>query len=114
MARTPMLTRDRVPEPLRAAFDAETASSGGVVATGPGSVMIHSPEMRRRANHLVNYLRDESTLPKKIPPVNFPVIGVAKTVSSRITFSEKSRSILREEREWPRLKSRSRMILERS
>ena len=66
MARTPMVTRDRVPEHLRAAFDAETASSGGVVATGPGSVMINSPEMRRRANHLVNYLRDESTLPKKI------------------------------------------------
>jgi alkylhydroperoxidase family enzyme len=66
MARTPTLTRDQVPEPLRAAFDAETASSGGVVATGPGSVMINSPEMRRRANHLVNYLRDESTLPKKI------------------------------------------------
>src|SRR5712691_3617431 len=51
---------------------------------------------------------------KKSPPVNFPVIGVAKTVSFRITFSEKSRSILREEREWPRLKSRSRMILERA
>ena len=66
MARTPMVTRDRVPEHLRAAFDAETASSGGVVATGPGSVMINSPEMRRRANHLVNYLRNESTLPKKI------------------------------------------------
>jgi hypothetical protein len=61
-----MLTPDRVPEHLRAAFDAETASSGGVVTTGPGSVMINSPEMRRRANHLVNYLRDESTLPKKI------------------------------------------------
>jgi len=66
MARTPMVTRDQVPEPLRAAFDAETASSGGVVTTGPGSVMINSPEMRRRANSLVNYLRDESTLPKKI------------------------------------------------
>jgi 4-carboxymuconolactone decarboxylase len=66
MARTPILTRDQVPEPLRAAFDAETTSSGGVVATGPGSVMINSPEMRRRANHLVNYLRDASTLPKKI------------------------------------------------
>src|SRR3989442_3603338 len=66
MPRTPIVIRDRVPEPLRAAFEAETASSGGVVATGPGSVMINSPEMRRRANHLVNYLRDESTLPKKI------------------------------------------------
>ena len=66
MARTPMVTRDRVPEHLRAAFDAESASSGGVVATGPGSVMINSPEMRRRANHLADYLRNESTLPKKI------------------------------------------------
>jgi len=66
MARTPMMTRDRVPEQFRAAFDAETATSGGVIATGPGSVMINSPEMRRRANHLSNYLRSESTLPKKI------------------------------------------------
>ncbi len=66
MARTPVVTRDQVPEPLRAAFDAETAGSAGVVETGPGSVMIHSPEMRRRANALVNYLRDASTLPKKI------------------------------------------------
>jgi len=57
MARTPTVTRDQVPEPLRAAFDAETANSGGV-ATGPGAVMINSPEMRRRANHLVDYLRN--------------------------------------------------------
>jgi 4-carboxymuconolactone decarboxylase len=60
------VTRDRVPEPWRATFDAETATSGGVVATGPGSVMINSPEMRRRANHLADYLRNASTLPKKI------------------------------------------------
>ena len=66
MPRTPIVSRDQVPEPLRATFDAETASSGGVVASGPGSVMINSPEMRRRANHLVDYLRNESTLPKKI------------------------------------------------
>lgn len=66
MARTPVVTRDRVPEQFRAAFDAETASSGGVVTTGPGSVMINSPEMRRRANHLADYLRKESSLPKKI------------------------------------------------
>ena len=66
MARTPTVTREQVPEQLRSAFDAETTNSGGVVAGGPGSVMIHSPEMRRRANHLVNYLRDESSLPKQI------------------------------------------------
>ena len=66
MARTPIVTRDLVPAQLREAFDHETANSGGVVASGPGSVMINSPEMRRRANHLVNYLRDESSLPKRI------------------------------------------------
>ena len=70
MARTPTVTRDQVPEPLRAAFDAETAGSGGTIVGGPGSVMIHSPEMRHRANVLVTYLRDESSLSKKIqiPP----------------------------------------------
>jgi 4-carboxymuconolactone decarboxylase len=66
MARTPTVTRDQIPEQLRSAFDAETATSSGVIASGPGSVMINSPEMRRRANRLVNYLRDDSSLPKKI------------------------------------------------
>jgi 4-carboxymuconolactone decarboxylase len=66
MARTQTVTRDQVPEALRATFDAETANTGGVVTSGPGSVMINSPEMRRRANHLVNYLREESSLSKKV------------------------------------------------
>ena len=67
MARTTVVTRDQVPEQFRDAFDAETAASGGVLASGPGFAMINSPEMRRRANHLADYLRVESTaLPKKI------------------------------------------------
>ena len=66
MPRTPTVMRDQVPENLREALDAETADTNGVVTSGPGSVMIHSPEMRRRANALVNYLRDESSLPKKL------------------------------------------------
>lgn len=66
MARMPTLTRDQVPENLREAFDHETAGSGGVVASGPGSAMINSPEMRRRANNLVFYLREASVLPKKL------------------------------------------------
>ena len=65
MARTPIVTREQVSPALRDAFDAETAHTGGVVSEGPGSVMINSPEMRRRANHLVNYLRDESLLDKR-------------------------------------------------
>lgn len=53
MARLPVLTRDQAPGEFLEAFDAETANSGGVVDSGPGPVMIYSPEMRRRANHLV-------------------------------------------------------------
>ncbi len=66
MARTPTVTRDQVPEQFRDAFDAETSDNGGPIDNGPGSAMIHSPEMRRRANHLVHYLREESELPQKI------------------------------------------------
>ncbi len=53
MARTPNVTRDQVPEKYREAFDHEVALSGGPIESGPGSVMINSPEMRKRANHLV-------------------------------------------------------------
>ena len=66
MARTPTVTRDQVPEKYREAFDHETAINSGTIESGPGSVMIHSPEMRNRANHLVFYFRQESELPQKI------------------------------------------------
>ena len=76
MARTPIVTRDRVPEPLRAAFDAETASSGGVVATGPGSVMINSPEMRRRAAVKRSNVMPSSTLTCRAEyPSLVPILG---------------------------------------
>ncbi len=64
--RTPIVTRDQVPEQFRAVFDAETANSGGVVESGPGSAMINSPEMRSRCNQLSGYLRQESSIPKKL------------------------------------------------
>jgi hypothetical protein len=41
----------------------------------------------------VGAFEKSARFPKLLPPVNFPVIGVAKTVSSHITFSEKSRSL---------------------
>ena len=66
MARTPTVTRDQVPEKYREAFDHEVAISTGAIESGPGSVMINSPEMRKRANHLVFYFRQESELPQKI------------------------------------------------
>ena len=66
MARTPTVTRDRIPEKYREAFDHEVAISKNAMENGPGSVMINSPEMRKRANHLVFYFREESELPQNI------------------------------------------------
>ena len=66
MARLPNLTRDIVPTEFLEAFDEVTAESGGVITGGPGSITINSPEMARRRAYLTNYLRFESTFPKKI------------------------------------------------
>jgi 4-carboxymuconolactone decarboxylase len=66
MARVPIVKREQVPEQFREAFDAITAESGGVIASGPGSITINSPEMARRRNHLTSYLRYETTFPKRI------------------------------------------------
>jgi 4-carboxymuconolactone decarboxylase len=66
MARLPVVKRDQIPEQFREAFDEVTAESAGVIASGPGSITINSPEMARRRNHLTSYLRYETTFPKKI------------------------------------------------
>jgi len=66
MARLPNLTRNQVPEQFREAFDELTAEAGGVIATGPGSITIYSPEMARRRARLTGYLRYETTFPKRI------------------------------------------------
>lgn len=66
MARTPTVTRNQVPDQFKDAFDRVTADAGGMVAGGPGSVMINSPDMRERANNLVKYFREVSDLPQTI------------------------------------------------
>jgi 4-carboxymuconolactone decarboxylase len=66
MARVPAVTRESVPQNQREAFDAVVQSRGGVPRTGPGSIMLNSPEASRRASHLSDYLRRESTLPQNI------------------------------------------------
>ena len=64
MARLPAVTRDLIPEEFRDAYDELTAS--GRPLTGPYSITINSPEMARRRNHLTNYLRYETTFPRRI------------------------------------------------
>lgn len=65
MVRVPPVTRDMVPAKHQAAYDEMTAGLGASTS-GPTSIMLNSPEMARRGAHLREYLRDESSLAKKI------------------------------------------------
>jgi len=66
MGRLPLATRESVPEGQRAAFDEMVKGLGAVPRYGPGSVMIHVPKAHQWATLLNHYLREESSLPKKI------------------------------------------------
>lgn len=66
MARLPAATRDSVPADQRAIFDELTQVLGGVPPYGPNSVMIHVPAACQAATALNSYLRNVSSLPKKI------------------------------------------------
>src|SRR5919108_344469 len=66
VARLPLASRDSVPEDQRATFDEMIRELGSVPRYGPGSVMVHVPQAHRWATALNHYLRDESSLPKKI------------------------------------------------
>jgi 4-carboxymuconolactone decarboxylase len=66
VARLPLASRDSVPEDQRATFDEMIRELGSVPRYGPGSVMVHVPKAHKWATGLNHYLRDESSLPKKI------------------------------------------------
>jgi 4-carboxymuconolactone decarboxylase len=66
VARLPAASRESVPETQRDAFDEMVKGLGSVPRYGPGSVMIHVPNAHRWATGLNHYLRDESSLPKKV------------------------------------------------
>lgn len=65
MARLAPATRDSVPESQRDVFD-EIVGSGSPPANGPGSITINVPEAGKRVSALNQYLREESSLPKKV------------------------------------------------
>ena len=66
MSRLSPATRDSVPQQQMDIFDDIIQGSGSVPANGPGSIMIHVPEANKRASALNQYLRQDSSLPKKI------------------------------------------------
>ncbi len=65
MARIPVATRDTVPANQQGVFD-ELFGSGPAPQYGPGSVLAHVPELSKRATALNNYLRNDSSLSRKI------------------------------------------------
>ena len=66
MARLPIATRDSVPEDQREVFDEIVQRLGRVPQVGPESVMIHVPEAQRWVAGLSSYLRNQSTLSRKV------------------------------------------------
>ena len=66
MARLPIATRESIPDDQRALFDEMVQALGSVPRYGPGSVMMHVPKAQQWATRLNHYLREESSLPKKI------------------------------------------------
>ena len=66
MARLPIATRESVPQDQQQAFDEIVQRLGSVPQFGPGSVMIHVPQASGWATGLNDYLRNHSSLPKKV------------------------------------------------
>ncbi len=66
MARLPIATRESIPQDQREEFDEIVQRLGSVPQYGPGSVMIHVPQASRWATGLNDYLRNNSSLSKKI------------------------------------------------
>ena len=66
MARIPTVTRESVPEDQRTTFDAFVQQRGSVPTLGPGSIMLHVPEVAKRGLELARYLREDSSLSPRI------------------------------------------------
>jgi 4-carboxymuconolactone decarboxylase len=66
MARIPAATRESVPQNQRETFDRIVQIIGSVPKYGPNSILVNVPEASQRASALNQYLRNESSLPKKI------------------------------------------------
>ena len=66
MARVPTATKDSIPAGQEATFQEVVDQRGEVPASGPASIMINAPEIAKRAAHLSDYLRKESSLSLRV------------------------------------------------
>ena len=83
--RVPVIKREDVPTEHRQAYDDVAAGFGGGFGSGPTSILVNSPEMARRANHLAEYLRKESALPQKIREL--AMLIAARTMDARFIWN---------------------------
>ena len=83
--RVPVIKREDVPAEHQQAYDDVAAGFGGAFGSGPTSILVNSPEMARRANHLAEYLRKESALPQKIREL--AMLIAARTMDARFIWN---------------------------
>lgn len=93
MTRLSPISRDQVAEQHRGAFD-QVASAPGGIGSGPTSILKNSPEMAQRAMHLADYLRNESSLPKKVQEL--AMLTAARAMDCRYIWNAHAASGRRE------------------
>lgn len=79
MARLPLASRDSVPENQRGDFDDLMKTTYKEVPRyGPASVLINVPKVHKIMNALNQYLRNDSSLPKKVQELAILVTARAR------------------------------------
>src|SRR5437879_13628063 len=67
MARIALVTREQIAEKDKPAYDAFMLSRAGRPNIGPYSLLLHMPEMAQRLEALRTYIRDDASLPQRLP-----------------------------------------------
>ena len=121
MARLIKGDKSQVPQGQEAAFDEIVENLGAVPEFGPGSILIHVPELSKRATALNRYLRYESAVPKKIQ--EFTMILTARHMDCQYIWNAHAQSAIeagvseaiveavREETELPPLEEDERALV---
>ena len=121
MARLPLATRESVPEDQRDQFDELVRGYGAVPQFGPSSIMIRVPKVHQFLNSVNRYLRDESSLPKKLQELAMLVtareldcqyVWNAHAASARASgVSDAIVDALRDRKELPKLDDDERAVV---